>query len=75
MKYNDNFILLYNLGNGNNCLKIIFIYYINFHTSEDTFRDIILVHVGSGVPWLDSPLQCYNMGHDGYGINLYVVLL
>ena len=27
--------------------------------------------IGSNVPWLDCPAQCYNMGHNGHGIHLY----
>ena len=38
--------------------------------------DVVLpVYIGCSVPWLDSPLQCYNMGHNGHGINLYGVLM
>ena len=30
--------------------------------------------IGSDVPWLECPgLQCFNMGHNGHGINLYGV--
>ena len=32
--------------------------------------------IGSkNVPWLDFPASCYNMGHNGHGINLYGVIM
>ena len=32
--------------------------------------------IGSDVPWLDCPAcNCFNMGHNGHGINLYGVIM